>query len=192
MRWLNEGSPARQLREHLLRPSLLSKCFWDPQKWTDGRRPIVLGRTKYLQALLTGALISVCLASQGNAKGSGQRVDADSVGSIRGSDAIRTRPPIPRVRTTEAIGVHGYEAVVTGVINPRGQVTHYKFQYGRTRSYGKITDVSEEVVTGHEDRKVAAALFRLTPKTTYHFRIIAFNRRGSVHGQDRTFTTTRN
>jgi len=151
----------------------------------------VLGGTTCLRIFVTGALISVCLASQGNAKESAQRLNADSIGSIRSSDAIRTRLPIPRVRTTEAIGVHGSEAVVTGVINPRGQVTHYRFQYGRTKSYGMVTDVSEEVVTGHEERKVADALFYLTPKTTYHFRIIAFNRRGPVHGQDRTFTTTR-
>jgi hypothetical protein len=154
----------------------------------------MLARSKFRRFFAMGALASalvICLASRGDAQGFGQRVSSGSVSSIRSSDAMRTRLPLPRARTTEAIGVHGYEAVVTGVINPRGQMTRYRFQYGRTKSYGKITDVSEEVVTGHEDRKVAAALFHLTSKTTYHFRIIAFNRRGSVFGQDRTFTTTR-
>jgi hypothetical protein len=137
-----------------------------------------------------GGLV-VCLAFQGDAQGFEQRVSSVSSDSMRGIDATRSRVPLPRTRTTEAIGVHGYEAVVTGVITPRGRVTRYKFQYGRTKAYGKVTDVSEEAVTGYDEEKVGAALFRLTPKTTYHFRIIAFNRRGSVFGQDRTFTTPR-
>jgi phosphodiesterase/alkaline phosphatase D-like protein len=117
-------------------------------------------------------------------------------GSDHGQDRTfttsgRPKPPPPGARTTAAIGIHGDEAVVTGIVDPRGQATRYRFQYGRTESYGQVTDASEELVVGHGDRKVAAALFRLEPKTTYHFRIVAFNRLGSVFGQDRTFRTTR-
>lgn len=101
------------------------------------------------------------------------------------------RPSLPRVWTGKAIGVHAYEAVFTGVINARNQTTHFKFQYGLTMSYGQTTEVSEEVVTGSRNSKVASGLCCLRPRTTYHFRIIAFDRHRVIRGRDRTFTTLR-
>jgi hypothetical protein len=97
----------------------------------------------------------------------------------------------PKVRTTAAIGVAGTEAVVRGVIDARDQPTRFKFEYGPTRSYGMTTEASEEVLTGHVNTAVAEALAGLNPRTIYHYRIVAFNRSGSVRGKDRTFTTTR-
>jgi hypothetical protein len=98
--------------------------------------------------------------------------------------------PLPKVRTTAAIGVAGTEAVVGGVINADDQPTHFRFQYGLTTSYGMTTEVNEEVVTGHFNTNVAEALSGLRPRSTYHYRIIGLNRFGSVHGNDRTFRTT--
>jgi hypothetical protein len=98
---------------------------------------------------------------------------------------------LPEARTTEAFGVHAFEAVMAGLVDPRGLPTRFRFQYGRTHRYGTITEASEEVVDGNRKVEVAEGLRNLLPKTTYHYRIIAFNRNGSVHGQDRTFTTKR-
>ncbi|HWH21551.1 MAG TPA: hypothetical protein VN671_13525, partial [Solirubrobacterales bacterium] len=97
----------------------------------------------------------------------------------------------PGARTAPAIGVAGTEAVVGGVIDAHGQPTRFKFQYGLTRTYGVTTEAGEEVVTGHTRIRVAEALAGLRPRTTYHYRIVAFNRFGSALGEDRTFTTTR-
>jgi hypothetical protein len=83
--------------------------------------------------------------------------------------------------------------VLTGVINARDQTTHFKFQYGLTESYGMEADaeLNEELVTGRRNNKVAEGLCCLRPRTTYHFRIVAFNRHGVARGHDRTFTTLR-
>jgi len=51
--------------------------------------------------------------------------------------------------------------------------------------------VVEEVVVGNRKLEVEAAIDRLKPRTTYHFRIVATNRLGKVYGKDETFTTKR-
>jgi hypothetical protein len=104
-------------------------------------------------------------------------------------DSAGDRPPT--ARTAGALAVVGTEAVVGGVVDARGQPTHFKFEYGPTRSYGMNADLSEEVVTGSGHIKVEGVLDGLKPRTTYHYRIVAINGSGSVHGDDRIFTTTR-
>lgn len=99
----------------------------------------------------------------------------------------------PKVRTASPISTYPGEVALTAFINPRGSLTRFRFQYGRTKAYGTITEASEEVLNGHHWIEIAESLCcRLLPsETTFHYRVIAFNRYGSVHGQDRTFRTTR-
>lgn len=99
--------------------------------------------------------------------------------------------PVPRVRTLPASGIHATNVVLLGEINARNGIANFRFQYGRSEKYDTTLEPSEEIVTGSLDHKVAEAVTRLRPRTTYHFRIIAFNRSGSVAGRDRTFTTSR-
>jgi hypothetical protein len=99
--------------------------------------------------------------------------------------------PVPRARTLPAAGIHATNVVLRGEIHPRSGIAHFRFEYGRSRTYGTRLESSEEVVTGSSRREVAEAITGLRPSTTYHFRIIAFNRFGSVAGGDRTFTTSR-
>jgi hypothetical protein len=99
----------------------------------------------------------------------------------------------PKVRPGPPISTYPGEVALTAFINPRGSLTRFRFQYGRTKAYGTITEASEEVLNGNHWIEIAESLCckRLRPKTTFHYRVIAFNRYGSVHGQDRTFRTTR-
>jgi hypothetical protein len=102
-----------------------------------------------------------------------------------------SRHPLPEAKTANPLGVFSHEAVMSAYINPRGWPTRYRFQYGRTRAYGSITEASEEVVTGNRWHHIGEGLLRLPSGTTFRYRVFAFNRFGSVHGQDRTFTTTK-
>lgn len=84
----------------------------------------------------------------------------------------------PKARTTEGLATEA-EAVVYGVVYPRGHLTRYWFQWGRTPRYGHVTEVSEETVgPDFGPKEVEEGLSGLHPRTTYHFRIVARNAGG--------------
>ncbi len=62
------------------------------------------------------------------------------------------------------------------------------FQYGTTATYGASTSAQGVGASGSPS-PLAAAIGGLAPGTTYHFRIVAENSAGVVHGNDQTFTT---
>ncbi|MEA2169168.1 MAG: hypothetical protein QOF76_2468 [Solirubrobacteraceae bacterium] len=87
-------------------------------------------------------------------------------------------------------------ALLSGVINPNGQPTVYKFQYGKTSGYGHETPVTA-AGNGKAEVPVDVAVEDLKPNTTYHFRLVAFPdpAQSSTYGvaqtagEDQTFTT---
>jgi hypothetical protein len=96
--------------------------------------------------------------------------------------------PPPLATTLAATGVTRSSARLHGTVNPRRLPTTYRFQYGRTRSYGASTPIAN---AGAGGANVAAArtITGLAPNATFHFRIVAINRGGSAPGLDRTFRT---
>jgi hypothetical protein len=97
-------------------------------------------------------------------------------------------PARPLATTLAATGITTSKATLHGTVNPNRLPTTYRFQYGRTASYGSSTPV---VNAGAGGANVAAAsiIKGLRPNTTFHFRIVAFNRGGIAQGLDRTFKT---
>jgi Concanavalin A-like lectin/glucanases superfamily len=102
--------------------------------------------------------------------------------------------PLPTVETTEAYGVNASEAAFVGTVDPQGEETTYRFQYGVTTAYGQTApedpELTEETVNGSEVMEVEEPVDTLEPETTYHYRIVATNNRGTVVGKDLTLTTT--
>jgi phosphodiesterase/alkaline phosphatase D-like protein len=111
------------------------------------------------------------------------------VGGAQAGAPGASRPPIPRVKAKTAIGVNATNAVLRAAIDARGGIAHFKFQYGLTRHYETTLEPGEELVTASGYREVTAALTGLRPKTTYYFRVIAFNRSGFTVGDGRSFMT---
>jgi hypothetical protein len=93
----------------------------------------------------------------------------------------------PTVQTRGADHVHVDSASVHGVVNPRGESTSYRFQYGRERPYSNSTAISD---AGSEAAfvPVHAPLTGLKPGAVYHYRLVATNASGQAFGEDRTFT----
>ncbi len=94
----------------------------------------------------------------------------------------------PSVSTGGAARVMPTTASLTGKVNPRGLSTSYRFQWGRTKTYGNTTPstpagASTSAVTAVAD------IGGLTPDTVYHYRIVATNRDGTTRGSDRSFRT---
>ncbi|HYQ78803.1 MAG TPA: trypsin-like serine protease [Solirubrobacterales bacterium] len=102
-----------------------------------------------------------------------------------------TQKTSPEAVTQPATGVTATGATLSARINPSGLATTYKFEYGKTSSYGSNVPASPGSLTASfEDSTVTAALTGLVPDTTYHRRIVATNAEGTTYGKDRTFVTT--
>ncbi len=95
----------------------------------------------------------------------------------------------PNAQTLDAIGFPPPNKVtVSGSVDPNGDPTTYRFEYGTTTSYSNSTP-SWSAGTQWDPSTVTGTITGLQPLTTYHFRILAQNSRGTSVGQDRTFTT---
>jgi hypothetical protein len=94
----------------------------------------------------------------------------------------------PSAATGAATGVTDTRATLSGTVNPHGQETTFRFQYGTTTAYGKQTPPAA-AGSGSGEASVSAFLSGLAPGTTYHYRLSATNASGTTVGADRTFTT---
>jgi hypothetical protein len=97
----------------------------------------------------------------------------------------------PGVTTNAATRVTASGATLNGSVNPDGQGTTYRFDYGTTTRYR----FSAPLPTGYAGAGASVvnesvSLTRLRPGTTYHYRIVATNATGTAYGADQTFTTT--
>ena len=111
-----------------------------------------------------------------------------------GSDQVEAfAPEVPRPPTLEAeavAAVTSSSATFSATIDPTGPKTSYQVEYGPTASYGETVPASEAVVgSGFEALPVSAHVQDLAAHTTYHFRVVTRNGKGTTYGEDRTFTT---
>ena len=99
------------------------------------------------------------------------------------------RVPPASATTAGATGITGTSATIHGIINPRGVTTLFRFDVGRTKSYGASSSPSS-AGAGTRNVSVSANVTHLSFNTTYHYRVVAIrNGRVVVVGADRTFKT---
>jgi hypothetical protein len=94
----------------------------------------------------------------------------------------------PTVVTGAAANITPSTATVLGKVTPNGAETTYLFRYGTTTLYGEQTPPAN-AGSGTSAQAVLAQLANLAPATTYHYRLVAHNRNGTVTGTDRIFKT---
>ena len=110
---------------------------------------------------------------------------APSAAHAQGADP----PPTATTRPASPVGMN--TATVRGTVDPNGQPTSYRFEYGTTADYGLQT-ADDSAGIGDEPVAVQAALAGLSDDTVYHFRVIAWpdtDPTAIVVGADRTFQT---
>jgi beta-xylosidase len=104
----------------------------------------------------------------------------------------KPKPKPPLATTSAPRAVTGSSAGVRGRVNPNGHPTTSWFQFGTSKRYGAHTR-GRAVGAGRRPRAIAAALAKLAPMTTYHYRLVASHcrgcRGGTAYGRDGTFTT---
>jgi hypothetical protein len=94
----------------------------------------------------------------------------------------------PDAVTRPATDVGTRAAVLRALVDPNDKQTSYWFEYGTTAAYGKYTPPAS-AGSGDSDVPVSHALAGLTPNTTYHVRVVAWNHKGVDLGADVIFTT---
>lgn len=93
----------------------------------------------------------------------------------------------PTVSTLAASLVTTDSAMLNSTVYPNSSSTSIYFEYGTTATYGSSTaTLGIGTSSGNYGRLVSG----LSPNTTYHFRIVAYNGTGLSQGPDSTFQTS--
>jgi hypothetical protein len=92
--------------------------------------------------------------------------------------------------TGSAEDVETHSGVLTGVVNPEGsEVTECFFEYGETEGYGAVVPCETSAGAGSAPVAVEAHLTGLRGGAVTHYRVVARNGAGTLHGDDVTFET---
>jgi len=115
-------------------------------------------------------------------------VATNAAGTAHSADLSATTVAAP---ATEGVTVPEFldrSATVAGVVLPNGQATSWYVQYGKTTAYGSST-APVAAGDGLAPVPAAAVLTGLTPRTTYHARLVAHSAGGTAVSENVTFTT---
>jgi hypothetical protein len=94
----------------------------------------------------------------------------------------------PDVSGTSSSDVTASGALLKATVHPSGDSNTALFEYGVTTAYGSQTQAIAVDSQGSA-QPVSAPVSGLQPSTTYHFRAVATNDKGTTRGPDKTFTT---
>ncbi len=125
--------------------------------------------------------------------GAGLAVDSGS-GTVYAADksagVVDAFAQVVEASTGVASNITATTATVSGTVNPDGSpVGECYFEYGTESTYGQSTKCEETVGGGIGSVEVHANLKELQGGTTYHFRLVATNGKGTVRGEDGEFPT---
>ncbi len=110
-------------------------------------------------------------------------------GTKYGDDAtLATTALPPDVTTGAASGLGTHTATVALQVNPNGDATSFRIEYGPTTAYQQQA-VGTGVGSGTGVVTAMQSLTGLAPGTLYHYRVVAGNGAGETAGQDATFRT---
>jgi hypothetical protein len=118
-------------------------------------------------------------------------VATNELGTSFGADrAFTTMPNSPTVVTGKASSITPTTATFNASVNPHGKlVSDCHFEYGTSVAYGTSVSCASGPGSGESPVAVSAPVGSLSESTTYHFRIVATNERGTSYGADKTFKT---
>ncbi len=108
-------------------------------------------------------------------------------GTTHGPDLTFTTQNVPSIESAGASAVTQATATLSALIDPQLSSTTYHFDFGVSSGYGQSTP--ETALVGGSPQEGSAALTRLAPGTTYHFRAVATNLLGTTMTSDHTLTT---
>lgn len=110
-------------------------------------------------------------------------------GTTYGVDSVFTTASVPIITTGDATAISDITATLGGTVVAGGGPCYPAIQWGKTTAYGSSIPFQANV-SGSGPVAVGWNIFPLEPSTTYHFRLVAYDGRDTIYGQDQTFTTT--
>jgi len=129
---------------------------------------------------------SVALSSGGETALVGSPCDKACVGSA----SVFVNGSAPTTVSEPAAAVTASSAKLNATVNPNSEtVSDCHFEYGTSPSYGSSVPCTSLPGSGEDPVAVSATAPGLSENTTYHFRIVATNARGTSEGADQAFTT---
>jgi hypothetical protein len=95
----------------------------------------------------------------------------------------------PRAETTAPTNLQPNSARLNALLDPYGQSTTYRFEYGPTSAYGTVTPPRTN--SSNKPVRIFVDLTGLTPGQEVHYRIVATTATGTTTGDDRTLVLPR-
>ena len=120
---------------------------------------------------------------------SAQLTVTDANGQTDVSPVAIVSKPAPIAVTQGASNRSATGATFGGMVKPLGLETTTSFQWGTTAAYGS-SSAPVDVGQGSSAVVVDVVVNRLSPSTTYHFRLVAVNAAGKTYGADSMFRTS--
>src|SRR5262249_38771065 len=119
-----------------------------------------------------------------------QLIATNSVGKSASADMTFTTTAAqpPTVSVSGVTSITSSNAFISGTVNPNGLSTGYYVEWGTNTSYG-MQGPGGSLDAQSSSVAVIAAMFGLSPSTTYHCRLVATNADGSGYSGDLTLTT---
>ena len=110
-----------------------------------------------------------------------------------------TAPLAPTATTGESSEITDTTATLSGILDGMGADTHYYFNYGTSNTYGaQAPSPAADAGVVASDTPISVRLTGLSPNTTYHYQLLAYNApcvffcpppAQTATGKDATFTT---
>jgi hypothetical protein len=82
-----------------------------------------------------------------------------------------------------------HTATVKGEVDPEGDSSSCRFEYGPTNGYGAEVPCASHPGSGASPVTVSGELWDLASGTTYHYRLVSANSGGTTYSSDETFIT---
>jgi sugar lactone lactonase YvrE len=96
----------------------------------------------------------------------------------------------PVAVTEPATALNATSTTLNGTVNPGGTAASYFFEWGATTNYDNFTPTNILATSLTIAQSVSAVLNNLSPGTTYHFQLVAFDGAGYSYGGDVTVNTS--
>ena len=102
--------------------------------------------------------------------------------------ALAAGPPVVDGQSVSKVGYT--TAILAASIDPGGEETTYRFEYGITVAYGSRVPLTDsDVGAGSVDVSVSQTVSDLQPGTAYHYRVVATSAAGTTDGPDAVLRT---
>ena len=151
---------------------------WNGTEWTAQTPVMPSGQTNLQLESITCPTLAVCMIA-----GLANHGYVTSIGLIESFGE-------PIINTEAASNILTTSATVNASVNPDGEVTTYRVEYGTTTSYGSSVPTPEAKLGSEQAaEKVSQNLTGLATGTLYHYRLVATDSSGVTDGPDQTFTT---